>query len=134
MPVPPLPRVSLRRIAAAVTVLFVLLLGGAALATPSGAGPIAAEAAQTQPGQPTPSTTPATTPLTTPRIVPQPNSGRAPRDSGERGGFQQNLVFAMICFGLVVIGLLIWRDSRRKLAARAAAHSGRTPPPVSAQR
>ena len=51
-----------------------------------------------------------------PGIIPAPNSGPRPQDEGERGGWLQSALFFILCGALVLIGLLIWRESRRKLA------------------
>ena len=51
-------------------------------------------------------------------IVPQPNSGEAPDDPSDRGGWQQYLVFVLIVAGIGGIVLLVMRQSRnaRRLA------------------
>jgi hypothetical protein len=50
----------------------------------------------------------------TPDIIPMPNSGQAPRDAGERGGWMQEALFFSICGAIAGLGGLAWRDSRRK--------------------
>lgn len=50
----------------------------------------------------------------TPNIIPMPNSGRPPRDAGERGGAWQEGLFFVMCGAVLGIGGLIWRDSRKK--------------------
>ena len=50
----------------------------------------------------------------TPEIIPMPNSGRAPQDAGERGGWMQQGLFFAICAAIAGLGGLAWRDSRRK--------------------
>lgn len=65
--------------------------------------------------------TPTTAPPATagqPRSIPMPNSGAAPRDSGERGGVLQEAVFFGIC-GVILGGIgLVWWESRRKRRAQ----------------
>ena len=58
-----------------------------------------------------------------PRIIPQPNSGREPRDYGDRGGVGQTVVFFGICGAILALGGLAALDGRRKRARRAAARS-----------
>lgn len=89
----------------------------AAGATGGGGAPAVAQQAQ-----PTSTVPPAPS---QPRSIPRPDSGQAPRDSGERGGSQQELLFYLLCGSLVVLALLIWRDSRRKLRARARTAAAR---------
>ncbi len=75
----------------------------------------------------TPAATPGAAPVTarvpttlqpmaapTPHIIPMPNSGRPPRDAGERGGAWQEALFFLVCGAVLGIGGLIWRDSRKK--------------------
>jgi hypothetical protein len=102
-----------RRLASATVAgaLFVGLLG-------AGQGVASAQSATT-PAPPAPTST-APVRLPSPDIIPAPNSGHAPRDAGERGGSQQTLLFALVCLGLATLAGLIWRDSRRKLAAARA--------------
>jgi hypothetical protein len=64
---------------------------------------------------------------TLPRIIPLPNSGRAPQDAGDRGGWLQVSLFWFILAALAVLGLLVWRDSRRKLRKAATAQAMRAP-------
>lgn len=58
-------------------------------------------------------------------IIPEPNSGHAPTEAGDRGGALQIAVFLGILVGVGGIGALIVRESRRNLAHRAQ------PPPSS---
>ena len=51
-------------------------------------------------------------------IVPQPNSGEAPDDPSDRGGWQQYLVFGLIIGGMAVIVAIVMRQSRRARAAQ----------------
>jgi hypothetical protein len=51
-------------------------------------------------------------------IVPQPNSGEAPDDPSDRGGWQQYLVFGLIIGGMAVIVVIVTRQSRRARAAQ----------------
>jgi hypothetical protein len=52
-------------------------------------------------------------------IVPQPNSGEAPDDPSDRGGWQQYLVFGLIIGGMAVIVAIVMRQSRRARAAQS---------------
>jgi hypothetical protein len=67
---------------------------------PAGAGPALASAARAS-ADPSPG------------IIPEPGSGREPRDAGERGGWMQSTLFFLLCGAIVLIGLLVWRESRR---------------------
>jgi hypothetical protein len=51
-------------------------------------------------------------------IVPQPNSGEAPDDPSDRGGWQQYLVFGLIIGGMAVIVVIVMRQSRQARAAQ----------------
>jgi hypothetical protein len=51
-------------------------------------------------------------------IVPQPNSGEAPDDPSDRGGWQQFMVFGLIVGGMGVIVVLVVRQSRHARRAR----------------
>lgn len=105
-------------------VVVVLLAMGSATATVSAAG--AQETTPSTATASTPATVPATVPATdvttpvpddvdvTPNMIPQPNSGRAPRDAGERGGWMQEVLFFAVCGAVLVIGALVWRESRAK--------------------
>jgi hypothetical protein len=55
-----------------------------------------------------------------PHIIPRPNEGQAPKYSTDPGGSAQLAVFYGICGALVVIGGLVFLESRRKLRRRAA--------------
>ena len=57
-----------------------------------------------------PSTTEAPEP---PEIIPAPNRGVEPDDAGDRGGGLQSAVFGLIVVGLVGMGALVVRESRR---------------------
>lgn len=63
------------------------------------------------------------------RIVPKPNSGRAPRDQGERGGLLQSLTFFLICGALAAMAGLVWWESSRKRARAALADPAPDPAP-----
>ena len=47
------------------------------------------------------------------RMIPRPNSGREPESPSDRGGWLQLTVLAVMVGGLVVIGGLVVRESRR---------------------
>lgn len=51
-------------------------------------------------------------------IVPQPNSGEAPDDPSDPGGWQQYMVFGLIIGGMAVIVMIVVRQSRRARAAQ----------------
>ena len=51
-------------------------------------------------------------------IIPRPNSGHEPTESGERGGALQVLMFVLIVAGVGGIAAMIVRESRRNRAAR----------------
>jgi len=53
-----------------------------------------------------------------PGIIPEPNSGSEPEDAGDRGGSLQSLVFVVVVAGVVVMGALIVRESRKARAER----------------
>jgi hypothetical protein len=63
-----------------------------------------------------------------PRIIPLPDSGHAPRDAGDPGGWEQYALFGAIVVGVSVIGLLIWRDARRGRRRQAMRDSTRSDP------
>lgn len=54
-----------------------------------------------------------------PSSLPQPNSGRAPQDSGDPGGWEQGLIFGLLGGGMLVIGFAIFRGGKRTRARRA---------------
>lgn len=55
-----------------------------------------------------------------PAIIPQPNSGTAPKDPGDRGGWEQLLLFGLMTVGVGVIGVFALRGNRSARANRAA--------------
>jgi hypothetical protein len=52
-------------------------------------------------------------------IIPEPNSGRAPEEAGDRGGALQVLLLVLLVAGVGGIAVMIVRESRRSRAARA---------------
>ncbi len=48
-----------------------------------------------------------------PDIIPRLGSGQEPRDPGDRGGWWQETLFFLMCGAVLLIGGLVWRDSRR---------------------
>lgn len=48
-----------------------------------------------------------------PSIIPQPGSGRVPDDPGDRGGWQQVALLAVVVAALVLIATLALRSARR---------------------
>ncbi|KAA0235254.1 MAG: hypothetical protein EDR02_04770 [Actinobacteria bacterium] len=53
-----------------------------------------------------------------PDIIPQPNSGSPPDHPGDRGGWQQLSLLALIVVAVAAIFLLVRRESRRKRDAQ----------------
>lgn len=118
-------------------VLALALTAGPASATPAAslpAGPASgrpagelADGAAAQTSVPAPATTglesDGSSPI--PRIIPLPNSGQAPQDPGDRGGWLQVSLFWFLLGALGLIGLLIWRDGHRKKRKAAAARAAR---------
>jgi hypothetical protein len=93
-----------------IAVLCAVLLAATASVAGAGTG---------SPDEPDP-----TTPTTLPQlpddaghIIKHPNYGHEPTHAGDRGGWQQGLVVVLLGGGLTVIGLLVWRESRRRRAA-----------------
>lgn len=87
------------------------------------AGRMAAPAHAGEPPEPTSaSTTPTSASTTLPEpgrgvpgnIIPEPNTGIAPEEPGDRGGWQQWAVLGLIVAGLAVIAVVVTRESLRK--------------------
>ncbi len=53
-----------------------------------------------------------------PHSIQRPNTGTPPTDPGDRGGWLQGAIFFIICAGVVVIGVLVVRESRKARARR----------------
>lgn len=51
-------------------------------------------------------------------IIPEPNSGTAPEDAGDRGGALQTVLFVGMVGGVAVMAWLVVRQSRRARAER----------------
>jgi hypothetical protein len=51
-------------------------------------------------------------------IIPEPGTGTAPEDAGDRGGGLQTVLFIGIIGGIVTMGAIIVRQSRRARAER----------------
>lgn len=49
-------------------------------------------------------------------IIPEPDSGRAPEEAGDRGGVLQLLLLALIVIGVGLIALQVVRQARRNQA------------------
>lgn len=75
------------------------------------AGPPIAAAAQDDP-------TTTVAPVEAPSIIPEPNSGHAPTEAGDRGGALQTALFVAMVGGVVIIGGLVVRESRKARAER----------------
>ena len=132
-----------RRVPAAVAVLFVAAVMVLAAAVAAGAavaetatvatvssvstGSSAPAAAQQPEDDPDgdPSTDDA--PLPGQDMIPEPNSGRPPRDAGDRGGALQGVVLLLIVGGVAGVAGLALRESRRARARRLAGSDGRAP-------
>jgi hypothetical protein len=56
-----------------------------------------------------------------PRIIPLPNSGHAPRDAYDPGGWAQYGVLIGIVVGVGLISFMVWREVRRGRRNRDAA-------------
>ncbi|MGH9113886.1 MAG: hypothetical protein ACRDZN_16545 [Acidimicrobiales bacterium] len=59
------------------------------------------------------------TPVPAQDIIPEPNSGRAPDDAGDRGGVLQGVVFLFIVVGIGGAVTLVVRESRRSRSRSA---------------
>ena len=55
-----------------------------------------------------------------PHIIPLPNSGTAPKNPGDRGGWEQLMLFGLMTVGVGVIGVFALRGNRSARANRAA--------------
>jgi len=53
-------------------------------------------------------------------VIPAPNSGREPSDSGDRGGWAQLALFGIMAAGSAVIfGRVLWAGHQKSRAAKA---------------
>jgi hypothetical protein len=117
---------------ATLTVLAATVPAGAAVAematvatmSTGGSAPAAAQQPDDDPDG-DPSTDDA--PLPGQDMIPEPNSGRPPRDAGDRGGALQGVVLLLIVVGVAGIAGLALRESRRARARRLAGSDGRAP-------
>jgi hypothetical protein len=82
--------------------------------------PVAAASSQPEP-EPPEATTQA--PDAEQGIIPEPYSGQAPTEAGDRGGALQLVVLVSIVAGVTVIATLVIRESRRNLGTRPPASS-----------
>lgn len=61
-------------------------------------------------------------------MIPQPNEGKAPKDSGDRGGWAQLALFGLLVVAIAGIGAVVLRGNakarRNRAAWRAAAATG----------
>lgn len=55
-----------------------------------------------------------------PHIIARPNSGRAPENPGDRGGWEQLTLFGLIVAAMAGIGLAIFRGGAKARAGRQA--------------
>ena len=81
---------------------------------------VAAVAIFSDPGTPTPKTR-AEQASERPRSIEQPNSGQKPEKPGDRGGWEQMLVFTVVCLSIVAIFAGATRGGTRKAKAGRAA-------------
>jgi hypothetical protein len=132
-----------RRVLAAVTVPFVAAVTVLAAAVPAGAamaematvatvssastGGSAPAAAQQPEDDPDGDPTTDDAPLPGQDMIPEPNSGRPPRDAGDRGGALQGVVLLLIAGGVAGIAGLALRESRRARARRSAGSDASAP-------
>jgi len=99
-----------RTIIVAAVVLFVAIAGG-----------VAAVAFRTDSGiRQQPSTSSDAEGDVIPRIIPRPDEGSAPKNAGDRGGWEQLAVFGLMMMAMAGIGLVIFRGGRSARAGRAA--------------
>jgi hypothetical protein len=116
------------RRALASIVLIVAALAVLPIASPVGAAVAAggSVAAQAQEPEDDPDGDPSTddAPLPQQDMIPEPNSGRAPTDAGDRGGALQGVVLLFILVGVGGIAVLAVRESRRARARRSPGSDG----------
>ncbi|HEY8524294.1 MAG TPA: hypothetical protein VIL48_04980 [Acidimicrobiales bacterium] len=108
------------RLLSALLLVGAVSTGAVLLAAP--AGPAAAQV----PGEPATTSTEGENPAAPEQdIIPQPDSGQAPEDAGDRGGALQLVVLAATVVGVGVVATLAVRESRRNRARRTPAGSSR---------
>jgi hypothetical protein len=107
--------------------LLAVLTGWATPASSGPAHPVAEAPVHQEPAPPEPddSTTTSVTAPPDQDIIPEPNEGRPPQDAGDRGGWLQLTVLALILVGVGLIAWRVVRDGRRKReSAKATTHAG----------
>jgi hypothetical protein len=105
------------RLGAAVLVVAIVSIGAALSLTAVGTA-----GASAMPNDTTTSTL-INAPGGIPSMLPQPNTGTAPRDADDRGGWAQYAVFyGILASGVLIFGLVML-ESRRKLRALRAAEA-----------
>jgi hypothetical protein len=83
----------------------------------------AAASAQTD-TTPSPSTTLFVAEGESNSIIPQPNSGRAPQQPGDRGGWLQTVTFLLVIGGMgTVVGVIARATAKKTRAAKTAMES-----------
>lgn len=100
-----------------------LALSAAALSLALTGGPAEAEVTQAPEEAPVVTPVPTTLPLLPDgagRIIKPPNYGHEPTHPGDRGGWEQILLFFVIIGGVSLVVLLGWRDARRGRARQRA--------------
>ena len=106
-----------RRGHVALIALLVAFAVHLAAPSPATAQPDAAPAVhQQQPEDPDGDRSTDDTPVPEQDIIPEPNSGRAPEDPGDRGGVLQGVVLLLIVLGVSVVVARVVRESRRNRA------------------
>jgi hypothetical protein len=105
---------------AAVTILSAAAPAGAAVAVGGSASALTQQPEDDPDGDPTTDDAP----LPDQDMIPEPNSGRAPNDAGDRGGALQGLVLLFIVIGVGGIAVLAVRGSRRDRARRIGPSDG----------
>lgn len=108
-----------RVLLASAALLAIAIIGGVVLvAATADPGPRRDPAGQAEEGE-----------VPRPEIIARPNSGTAPQDPGDRGGWEQLALLGLLLAAMAGIGLVVFRGGRRARAGRrawaAAAATGR---------
>jgi hypothetical protein len=95
--------------------LLAVLTGWATPASSGPAHPVAEAPVQQEPAGPEADDSTTTTAPAPPDqdIIPEPNSGQPPRESGDRGGILQLAVLVLILVGIGIVAWRIVHESRR---------------------
>lgn len=117
---------QIRAVAGLVLAIILTMTMAVAIAAASSAPTVGAEQVADRAASTTLPKVPDTFPdqtapeVSIPSIIPLPNSGVAPKSPTDRGGWAQYTVLGGIVGALVILFLLIVRDSRKKKRAQAA--------------